>query len=398
MSLICYPNQEVTHLYIPNVIYKINNIVALFVVMFILCSSVLLDWMNEAHYLNKEFELLNVQELDSLLRHFYASVRTKDGKEYSKAALVGMRAAINRHLNSPPFTRNINLMNDRDFMASNQVLTGLIKSLKREGKDISQHKEPICEEDLVKLYNSGVFSDQSAKTLLNKVMYDIISQFGRRGQEGLRNLRKDSFKTCVDAKGRQYICMAYNEADKNHHGLDSRENIKQARMYVNEGPFCPVKSFQKYVSKLHPGLSDFFQRPLKNVQENKDIWYYNKAVGVNMLSSFMARMSNEAGLSNRYTNHCIRAHVTSTLHSQGFSSRAIMSVTGHRNVASLASYIKPSEDERESLSRALCPFTVTNENSHKTPSQCLSGVASATNKHEAVITPPIVTSPSRCPT
>ena len=75
-----------------------------------------------------------------------------------------------------------------------------------------------------------------------------------------------------------------------------------------------------------------------------------------------------------------------------------MSVTGHRIVASLASYIKPSEGERESLSRALCSFTVTNENLHKTPSQCLSGIASATNKYEAVITPPIVTSPSRCPT
>ena len=159
MSLICYPNQEVTHVYIPNVIYKINNNIALFVVICILCSSVLLDWMHEAHYLNKEFEL------DSLLRHLYASVRTKDGNEYSKAALVGMRAAINRHLDYPPFTRNINLMNDRDFMASNQVLTGLlIKSLKTEGKDIiSQHKEPICEEDLVKLYNSCVFSDNLLK-------------------------------------------------------------------------------------------------------------------------------------------------------------------------------------------------------------------------------------------
>lgn len=353
--------------------------------------------MTEAQYSRTDFELLNVQELDKLLQHFYASVRTKDGKEYSKTALVGMRAAINRHLNYPPFSRNINLMNDRDFMVSNQVLTGLIKSLKREGKDISQHKEPICEEDLMKLYNSGVFSDQSAKTLQNKVMYDIISQFGRRGQEGLRSLRKDSFKNCVDAKGRHYICMAYNEADKNHHGLDSRENIKQARMYENEGPFCPVKSFEKYLSKLNPGLSDFFQRPLKNVQENMEVWYCNRAVGVNMLSSFMARMSDEAKLSKRYTNHCIRAHVTSTLHSQGFSSRAIMSVTGHRNVASLASYIKPNEDERASLSRALCPFTSKDETSQNTTSQCLPSVAPLSNNHKVPNTPPTATSNSQCP-
>lgn len=69
----------------------------------------------------------------------------------------------------------------------------------------------------------------------------------------------------------------------------------------------------------------------------------------------MSRLSTEAGLSRKYTNHCIRARITSSLHEQGFSSRAIISVTGHRNVTSLASYIKPSEDERERLSKALCP-------------------------------------------
>ena len=34
-----------------------------------------------------------------------------------------------------------------------------------------------------------------------------------------------------------------------------------------------------------------------------------------------------------------------------------MSVTGHRNENSLTSYIKPSEDERAALSRALCHST-----------------------------------------
>ena len=54
--------------------------------------------MNDAQYHLKDFELATVQELYSLLSHFYASVRTKDGKEYSKAALVGVRAGLNRHV------------------------------------------------------------------------------------------------------------------------------------------------------------------------------------------------------------------------------------------------------------------------------------------------------------
>ena len=207
-------------------------------------------------------------------------------------------------------------MKDREFLHSNQVLSGLVKHLKREGKDKSCHKEPICEEDLHRLYSSGLFSLQSPNTLQNKVLFDIISQFGRRGQEGLRNLTKHSFISKADAKGRKYVTMTYNESDKTHHGIDCKEEIKEPRMYENEGEFCPVKSYEKYLSKLNPSCEVFFQRPLEKV--------------------------------------------TSTLHEQGFSSRAIMSVTGHRNVASLASYIKPSEDERERLSRALCPSPSSN--------------------------------------
>jgi hypothetical protein len=135
--------------------------------------------MTEAEYQSLSFEWLPVDDLDVLLQRFYAAVRTKDGKEYSKSALVGLRAAVNRHLTSPPVSRNVNIMNDRAFMGSNQVLSGLIKTLKREGKDMSKHKEPICDEDIEKLYNSGLFSDSSPKTLENKVIYDVICQFGR---------------------------------------------------------------------------------------------------------------------------------------------------------------------------------------------------------------------------
>ena len=45
--------------------------------------------------------------------------------------------------------------------------------------------------------------------------------------------------------------------------------------------------------------------------------------------------------------------MASTLHSAGVSSKGIMSVTGHRNVQSLASYVKPSESEKRKISTIL---------------------------------------------
>ena len=68
-----------------------------------------------------EFETLSSEELADLLRQFYASVRTAYGKEYSRSAYTGFRAAIQRHLVEPPFNRKLNIIQDREFITANLV-------------------------------------------------------------------------------------------------------------------------------------------------------------------------------------------------------------------------------------------------------------------------------------
>lgn len=61
-------------------------------------------------------------ELAKMLRKFFCEVRTiKDGEEFSRSGLVGIRNAINRYLTSPEIGRIINLTDDREFMHMNQV-------------------------------------------------------------------------------------------------------------------------------------------------------------------------------------------------------------------------------------------------------------------------------------
>ena len=299
----------------------------------------------ENGFQDSNFEELSPAELDMVLQRFYAALQSIKGKEYSKSAIVGIRAGLNRHLTSPPFSRLLNIMNDRPFMQSNQVLTGLIKGLKKIGKDLSKHKEAICEEDHQKLYESGEFSVTTPETLQNKVMFELIAQFGRRGREGLYNLRKDSFVFRTDVRGRKYVTLKYNEADK---------NVKEPRMYGTGDEFCPLLSFEKYKSKLNTECDSLFQRPIpsKKITESS-AWYENAPLGVNKVNTFMSRLSESAKLSKRYTNNCIRAFVSTYLHQKGFSNEGIMTVTGHRNVQSLTSCIKPHDDEKMHLSNAI---------------------------------------------
>ena len=84
-------------------------------------------------------------------------------------------------------------MRDREFMAANHVMTGIVKTLKREGADKTNHHPPIPEEELQKIYSSKVLSHKSPTTLVRKVWLEIMLLICRRSREGLRNLTSTSF-------------------------------------------------------------------------------------------------------------------------------------------------------------------------------------------------------------
>jgi hypothetical protein len=74
-------------------------------------------WLGEQGF-SVEFEELDAAMLNERLRAFYGSLQTKQGSDYSKSALIGIRAAISRHITSAPYNRQIHLMNDRQFMSN----------------------------------------------------------------------------------------------------------------------------------------------------------------------------------------------------------------------------------------------------------------------------------------
>ena len=197
---------------------------------------------------------------------------------------------------------------DTIFHSANQVLYGIVKDMRRQGLDTTKHKDPIAPADINKMYSSGTLSNNNPTALQYKVWFDLSFHFGRRGREGLRELRKYSFVIKTDAENREYIVNAYNEKEKNHQGVSNKEEEKQANMYAQPGdPKCPVESYKLYISKLNPSHNALFQRPKKNKNFNKsDQWWYdNVAVGANTLGAFMKTISKCASLSQEYTNHVL---------------------------------------------------------------------------------------------
>ena len=65
--------------------------------------------------------------------------------------------------------------------------------------------------------------------------------------------------------------------------------------YFAGNPLCPVSSFKKYLSKLHPSKNDLWQKPRDSFEEDS-IWYCNAALGKNTLANMMREIAQENSL------------------------------------------------------------------------------------------------------
>ena len=309
--------------------------------------NLLKKWLME-NYGEDNFEDLDEENLNNLLAQFYMEVRTEKGEFLSKSTFVTIRAGIQRHLDGPPFNKNFGITTNPAFAYSNRLFASMIKKCKLEGKDTSRHHPVIPYSDLEKILAVDAFNIQNPEELQMKVFFDLQYFFARRGRENLRNLKPSHFKTGIDDAGVRYVEMAINESTKNHPTTD--DNIQKHRMYETKEPNCPVHSFNLYISKLEPQSPQFYCKRKTGEKfhpSSDEIWYTKVPLGINTLGNMMKKISNKLNLSDTFTNHSIRATVITVLSKNGFESREIMRVTGHKSETSLRSYDRDNTSERK---------------------------------------------------
>ena len=138
--------------------------------------------------------------------------------------------------------------------------------------DKDLHKQPICQEDLQKLYECGIFDINNPVTLQNKIFFEVMLYFCRRGRQNLRQLKKTDFSVMTDGKGNKYVRKITDELTKNRREND--DGLDGGIMLENSGPHCPVTSFELYIKHLNPLNEYLFQRP-----KTKGIFDYLKTSG-----------------------------------------------------------------------------------------------------------------------
>lgn len=303
--------------------------------------------------LQPDFGQVEEENIAGLLRQFYGEMASKEGRSYSKSSILGIRAAIQRHFTGPEVNRNINIVSGPAFRAANDVITGILRDLKKEGEDKSKSHPPISELDLKQIYSTKTLSDDTPSSLQLKIFFEVCLHFGRRGREGLRELKKDQVVFLYDDTGVEYATLGFNPQEKNRQGYKLKEIEHDQRMYGTGAPNCPLVSLKKYINALNPASNDFFQRPKPHVLPGEEVWYINSPVGVNTIGQFMPKICTLAGLKNRYTNHSIRATTVTSLRHMGVHVNDIMAVTGHKCAQRIMSYSTTSNTVRRDMSHNL---------------------------------------------
>ena len=121
---------------------------------------------------------------------FYIEARTKSGEVNNRRILFNIRHAINRFIQSKT---DFNIIKDDTFKSCNRLFLAAAKDLKRNGKGAIDHHPPVETEDMRKIYSSFLDNLNYNNKLQEKVLFDIMLYFGRRGRENFTKLKISDF-------------------------------------------------------------------------------------------------------------------------------------------------------------------------------------------------------------
>ena len=102
--------------------------------------------------------------------------------------------------------------------------------------------------------------------------FDITYYLGKRGVEGLRFMRKDSFEIKQNIQGHEYMQLKYYGATKKSDGTNCNE-INDGQIILSQANSpnkCPVRSFKFYLTKL-TSIDALFQQPNPNIHKTRHL-------------------------------------------------------------------------------------------------------------------------------
>ena len=176
------------------------------------------------------------------------------------------------------------------------------------------------------------------KQLLHPLFYLIGVNFALRGGEKHRRLRVGSGSQLSIVQlsgGREVLRYSEDVSKSNQGGIKHRKiSPKVVDAFASDtSERCIIRIYKAYMGRRPVTLDGdpFYLRPLE--KPSRDVWYSLAAFGRHKLSSIVANICKEGGLSGNRTNHSLRATSATSMYDAGVDEQLICEVKGHRPTA-----------------------------------------------------------------
>ena len=167
-------------------------------------------------------------------------------------------------------------------------------------------------------------------------------------------MRAEDFSFRKYETGASYIVYAERITKTRQSGLHQKSRLQLPKMFETQPERCPVKLFQKYLSKRPVGMEKsrpFYLQPIVNPLTN--IWYKKTPMRINSINSMMKDLISISPRQNsekQFANHSARKKLIKKLKQQQFPKSEIISITGHNREAGLDAYDSGGEVQQKQLS------------------------------------------------
>ncbi len=193
--------------------------------------------------------------------------------------------------------------------------------------------------------------------------FDILYHIGKRAQEGVHKYQKNSFGLGKTVAAKKYVFQKFNQVSKCSQGDESSASKCQKidtenLMFEIGDDMCPYAYFCLYLNKLNEDLDALWQCPNLYCRKPESMrWYDKQKIREHTMCKWMMELSVQCGLSQKYTNHCIRKTCTTAMAKSGFQPHQIAAVTKYQSLESLKHYIKkPTIEDQADFSNALSKY------------------------------------------
>ena len=299
-------------------------------------------------------DLLLCKDADLVCRWmciFVQETRKENGEEYPPSTIRALLAAFQRQMTTNKVGFSLLDKADHRFRDLHNTLDTLCVSLRKKGIGATKkHAAVICPDDEIQMWESGVLGTDNPWSLARATFFVVGLHFCLRGGQEHRDLAVSQFRrfpSDVSYSADTYYQYA-EYGSKNHQGkFDERGSNKVNRAYAQlESDKCPVRILDLYLSKLPSNPKAFYLQPLPEApMDPGKSWYKTTPMGVNSLKMMMPRVSELAGLRNRYTNHSLRATAATRMFATGVPEKVIAEFTGHKSSKALQVYERTTDEQ-----------------------------------------------------